>query len=159
MTRVWPRTIVDENNLRVHIASLRKALSDERIQAPYILNVPGRGYRFAALVERHQRKTDEANFFTDLPVRLTKLIGRDSFVTRMLGELAQNRLVTIVGPVESARQVVLAIAHELKGRFVDGCHFVDLTVLKNPESIPDAVAEALQIPVTSGTALSRSSTT
>lgn len=156
VTRVWPRTIVDENNLRVHIASLRKALSDERIQAPYILNVPGRGYRFAALVERHQRKTDEANFFTDLPVRLTKLIGRDSFVTRMLGELAQNRLVTIVGPGGIGKtSVALAIAHELKGRFVDGCHFVDLTVLKNPESIPDAVAEALQIPVTSGTALSR----
>jgi predicted ATPase len=154
VTRVWPRTIVDENNLRVHIASLRKVLCDDRTQTPYILNVPGRGYRFAVIVERHERKTEEARFLSDLPVQLTRVIGRDSFVRKILGELAQSRLATIVGPGGIGKtSVALAIAHELRSRFVDGCHFVDLSALTNPASVPEAVAEALQIPVMSETPL------
>jgi DNA-binding winged helix-turn-helix (wHTH) protein len=155
VTRVWPRTIVDENNLRVHIASLRKVLSDERTQAPYILNVPGRGYRFAAIVERHEGKTAKATFFVDLPVPLTRLVGRDPFVRKMIREFALVRLVTIVGPGGIGKtSVALAIAHELNIRFADGCHFVDLSVLTNSEAVPEAVAAALQIPVTSATPLS-----
>jgi predicted ATPase/DNA-binding winged helix-turn-helix (wHTH) protein len=154
VTRVWPRTIVDENNLRVHIASLRKVLSDESTRAPYILNVPGRGYRFTATVERHERKTEEARFPADLPAPLTRLVGRDAFVRKMLRELAQFRFVTIVGPGGIGKtRVALAIAHELKGRFVDGCHIVDLTVLTNPHLVLEAVAEALQIPVMSAASL------
>ncbi|WP_177313891.1 winged helix-turn-helix domain-containing protein, partial [Burkholderia ubonensis] len=42
MQRVWPRTVVEENNLQVHIAALRKALADHR---DLIVTVPGRGYR------------------------------------------------------------------------------------------------------------------
>jgi predicted ATPase len=147
VARVWPSTMVDENNLRVHIASLRKVLSDERTQAPYILNVPGRGYRFAAIVERHERKAQEARFLADLPVPLTRQVGRDSFVRKILGEIAETRLMTIVGAGGIGKtSVALAIAHELGSRFVDGCYFVDLSALTNPESIPEAVAEALQIP-------------
>src|ERR1700761_5330514 len=40
VARVWPTTIVDENNLRVHITALRKALGETQQRAPYILNVP-----------------------------------------------------------------------------------------------------------------------
>jgi DNA-binding winged helix-turn-helix (wHTH) protein len=46
--RVWPRTIVEETNLRVHIHALRKALGDDGETARYIVNVPGRGYVFVA---------------------------------------------------------------------------------------------------------------
>ena len=42
MQRVWPHTFVEENNLQVHIASLRKALGEDR---RLIVTVPGRGYR------------------------------------------------------------------------------------------------------------------
>ncbi|WP_010099305.1 winged helix-turn-helix domain-containing protein, partial [Burkholderia ubonensis] len=48
MQRVWPRTVVEENNLQVHIAALRKALADDR---DLIVTAPGRGYRLA--VRRH----------------------------------------------------------------------------------------------------------
>jgi beta-lactamase class A len=41
---VWPDVTVEEANLRVHIANLRKALGDGRDGARYITNVPGRGY-------------------------------------------------------------------------------------------------------------------
>ena len=44
--RVWPNSVVEENNLRVHIAALRRALDGQR----FILNDPQRGYCFAAPV-------------------------------------------------------------------------------------------------------------
>lgn len=43
--RVWPRLVVEENNLHVHIAALRKLLGPDTI-----VTVPGRGYQFAAAV-------------------------------------------------------------------------------------------------------------
>ena len=46
MVAVWPRTVVEENNLTVQIAALRRILDAERAQGSCIQNVPGRGYRF-----------------------------------------------------------------------------------------------------------------
>ncbi len=44
--RVWPCSVVEEGNLRVHIAALRRALGGQR----FIINDPQRGYCFAASV-------------------------------------------------------------------------------------------------------------
>src|ERR1700757_2535784 len=52
ISRVWPDVTVDEANLRVHIASLRKALGDGREGTRYIVTVAGRGYCFVAPVTR-----------------------------------------------------------------------------------------------------------
>jgi DNA-binding winged helix-turn-helix (wHTH) protein len=43
LTIAWPNVTVDEANLRVQIAALRKALNDGEHGARYILNVAGRG--------------------------------------------------------------------------------------------------------------------
>src|ERR1700722_1674352 len=48
ISRVWPDVTVEEANLRVHIANLRKALGDGREDARYIVTIPGRGYSFVA---------------------------------------------------------------------------------------------------------------
>jgi TolB-like protein/DNA-binding winged helix-turn-helix (wHTH) protein/Tfp pilus assembly protein PilF len=45
MARVWPDTVVEENNLVVQISTLRKALGEDR---DFIRTVSGRGYRFIA---------------------------------------------------------------------------------------------------------------
>ena len=42
---VWPGVVVEENNLQVHISTLRKLLGYD-----LIATVPGRGYRFTATV-------------------------------------------------------------------------------------------------------------
>jgi DNA-binding winged helix-turn-helix (wHTH) protein len=42
----WPNVFVDENNLRVHIATLQKTLGRDRDGRRYIINVVGRGYAF-----------------------------------------------------------------------------------------------------------------
>jgi len=52
MARVWPDLTVEESNLRVQIAQLRRTLGDGREGKRYVTNVPGRGYCFVARVER-----------------------------------------------------------------------------------------------------------
>src|SRR2546430_299372 len=46
MARVWPNTFVEPANLTVHIAALRRALGDGRDGNRFLINIPGRGYRF-----------------------------------------------------------------------------------------------------------------
>lgn len=50
MATVWPETVVEESNLKVHVAALRRALDDLPASARYIATVTGRGYRFVAPV-------------------------------------------------------------------------------------------------------------
>ena len=52
MARVWPDVTVEEGNLRVHIAHLRRTLGDGQDGKRYVTNVPGRGYCFVARVDR-----------------------------------------------------------------------------------------------------------
>ena len=52
MARVWPDLTVEEGNLRVHIAQLRRTLGDDQAAKRYVTNVPGRGYCFVARVDR-----------------------------------------------------------------------------------------------------------
>ena len=42
MDSVWPNTVVEENNVQVHLSALRKILGADR---DLILTVPGRGYQ------------------------------------------------------------------------------------------------------------------
>ncbi|HEY9231313.1 MAG TPA: transcriptional regulator, partial [Blastocatellia bacterium] len=48
MALLWPDTVVEENNLTVHMTALRKALGERPNDNCYIVTIPGRGYRFVA---------------------------------------------------------------------------------------------------------------
>jgi len=50
LEEVWPDAFVEEANLSVNIASLRKALDEGETECQYIETVPKRGYRFVAPV-------------------------------------------------------------------------------------------------------------
>ena len=54
LQKVWPDSFVEEANLSVNIATLRKALSDGHGEAEFIETLPKRGYRFTAnvIIER-----------------------------------------------------------------------------------------------------------
>jgi TolB-like protein/DNA-binding winged helix-turn-helix (wHTH) protein/Flp pilus assembly protein TadD len=55
LSRVWPDTVVEENNLVVQISALRKALGEDR---DFIRTVSGRGYRFVAEFRTSVAATD-----------------------------------------------------------------------------------------------------
>ena len=49
---VWPSTVVEDSNLNMQIAALRRVLDDGRAEGSCIQTIPGRGYRFTAAVTR-----------------------------------------------------------------------------------------------------------
>jgi len=49
---VWPSTVVEDSNLNMQIAALRRILDDGRAEGSCIQTIPGRGYRFTAAVTR-----------------------------------------------------------------------------------------------------------
>jgi len=51
MARVWPKVFVDPSNLTINMSALRRALRDGRDGLRFIVNIPGRGYRFVASVD------------------------------------------------------------------------------------------------------------
>jgi DNA-binding winged helix-turn-helix (wHTH) protein len=51
VSRTWPDTFVEEGNLKVNIAGLRRALDDCPDVPRFIATVVGRGYRFIAPVD------------------------------------------------------------------------------------------------------------
>jgi DNA-binding winged helix-turn-helix (wHTH) protein len=57
MARVWPNVFVGPANLTVHISALRRTLRDGRDGNRFIINIPGRGYKFVASIAtaRHQK--------------------------------------------------------------------------------------------------------
>src|SRR5687768_11181535 len=52
LDRVWENQFVEENNLTVHIAALRKALGEKKNENRFVVTVPGTGYRFVGEVRR-----------------------------------------------------------------------------------------------------------
>src|SRR3984893_11246129 len=57
---VWPGTAVEDSNLNVQIAALRRILDEGRAGGSCIQTVPGRGYRFVAPVTRVERAASPA---------------------------------------------------------------------------------------------------
>ncbi len=51
---VWENQFVEENNLTVHVAALRKALGETKDEHRFIVTVPGSGYRFVGELNGHK---------------------------------------------------------------------------------------------------------
>jgi predicted ATPase/DNA-binding winged helix-turn-helix (wHTH) protein len=151
ISRVWPDVIVEEANLRVHVAGLRKALGDGRDGARYIANIPGRGYCFVAPVTRSASRrslSPAQRIITDrvrkLPARLTRMVGRDDTVRVLSTQLMTERFISIVGPGGMGKTTVaVSIAHALIDNFEGAVFFIDLGALTDPDLVPTAVASAL----------------
>ncbi len=148
---VWPGVFVEEANLRVHIAALRKALEDGKDGVRYIVNVPGRGYTFVAPV-RHSGAGGTAPIAPASPARsrnfptpLQLLVGRTETVATLSSLLLSRRFVSVVGPGGIGKtSVAVAVANALRREFGDDAVcFVDLGSLTNPADVPSAIASAL----------------
>jgi predicted ATPase/DNA-binding winged helix-turn-helix (wHTH) protein len=150
ISRVWPDVTVEEANLRVHIASLRKALADGREDARYIVTVPGRGYCFVGpvtLSTPHRSSSREAAVSDRpqrLPPKLTRMIGRDGIIRALSAQLIDCRFVSIVGAGGVGKTTVaISVAHTLLDGFNGAVFFVDLAALTDARLVPTTVARAL----------------
>jgi predicted ATPase/DNA-binding winged helix-turn-helix (wHTH) protein len=165
LERVWPRLVVDENNLPAQIASLRRILG-----AGAIRTVPGFGYRLelpiatlgkpepqpAAQEPQAQappRPLEPPRLSVPRrawPNRLGSLIGRDADMSDLEKAIARDCLVTIVGTAGVGKtriaQEILARASEKAGAVA----WVPLQPLNEPQHIPSAIALALGLSLPDG---------
>jgi DNA-binding winged helix-turn-helix (wHTH) protein len=160
MDVVWPRLVVEENNLQAQIVALRKLLGPAAIAT-----VPGRGYRLTLAVEalRAPRAPDAspesaqpvaaettkpAPSRHNLPRSVEALIGRDRELSQLQGLVAEHRLITVTGPggVGKSRLVIDASWASLE-RFADGVWLVELAALADGGLVPSAITAALGIAV------------
>ena len=156
--RVWPRTVVEESSLRVHMSALRKALGESG-ETRYIASVPGRGYSFVMRVaEAPAQETiesaevraaePEAAPVSPLPLRLANVIGRDEVLDALAAKLRLRRLVTIVGPGGIGKTTVaVALAERIARRQPNGAVFVDLAPIGDPSLAAAALAAAIGVPL------------
>ncbi|MBR8211577.1 helix-turn-helix transcriptional regulator [Burkholderia cenocepacia] len=141
MQRVWPHTVVEENNLQVHIASLRKALAGDR---NLIVTVPGRGYRLVAGQDDGDAPVRPATWRPSAAP--STLFGREQTVADVLAALQGARVVTLVGAGGIGKtRVAIEAAARADARFPEGTVFVSLATVACPRFVPDALAGAFGI--------------
>jgi len=156
LDRVWPGIVVDDANLRVHVAALRKALGDGQAGTRYIVNVMGRGYCLVAPVRRvdgpapQPAAPPQAHRHHNLPALLTRVVGRGDAIEAVALQVPMRRCVTITGPGGIGKTTVaVAVAEKLLPVYDDGVWFIDLATILDRQVIPAAMAAALGLSVTS----------
>jgi len=156
LERVWPRVVVDENNLPAQIASLRRVLG-----AGAIRTVPGFGYRLDLAVSKSAGPPGDAAPSNAAPRvslphrawpnRLAPLIGRDGDLHNLQGALDRGCLVTIVGAAGVGKT---RIAQEIMVREAEkpgaAVAWVSLQPLREPRHVPAAIAVALGLSLPDG---------
>lgn len=146
VARAWPRAIVEETSLRVHVCALRRALGDGQDGARYIATVPGSGYRFVGAVTQRVPRVAVApplSLPLPLPARQLALIGRSAELHALHALSTQARLVAVVGPGGIGKTTLaLAVADGAGGLFPDGVLFADLAHVAELAGLVDDVAAA-----------------
>lgn len=151
ISHAWPRVAVDDANLKVNMAALRRALGDGNHGAEYVATVTGRGYRFVERVQlgEDQQPSPPASPTTEissnnLAIATTRILGRADAIESISLELLKSRLVSIVGPGGVGKTTVaIAIAERCLARFPDGVWIVDLALIEDAALLPSVIAIAL----------------
>jgi predicted ATPase/DNA-binding winged helix-turn-helix (wHTH) protein len=150
----WPNARVDETNLRVQLSGLRKALGEQQGEVPYIINVPGRGYRLGVAVDRlataaplAAAPASASAAHGEVPSRPTSpVIGRDRELGTIVEALKPRRCLSIVGPGGIGKTTVAAaVARQLSPSLE--VRFIDLGPVTNPLSVSSVISAALNVAV------------
>jgi predicted ATPase/DNA-binding winged helix-turn-helix (wHTH) protein len=151
IARVWPDTVVEDINLRVHMAALRKALGDGQAGQRYIVTVAQRGYSFVAPCSLEQPGQSPAPAAAapsvhNLPVRRTRMIGRQTLIDNLVTQLPRQRFITLVGPGGIGKTTVaLRVAELMIGHYRDGIRLLDLAPINCPLMIDGHLATLLEL--------------
>ena len=153
---VWPGLVVEENNLQVQVAALRKLLGPHAIAT-----IPGRGYRFtrtldadapadAPAADRAAAPAPEpvaaAARRGNLPADLSALLGRDAELAEVAALVDAHRVVSIVGAGGIGKtRLGLAVATVLRDRFPGGAWWVELAALTDGSLVAATIARAVGV--------------
>lgn len=143
--QAWPDVRVDEANLRVQVAALRKALGED---GGLIQNAPGRGYCFTGSVKAIPRPASVLPVVSAQAPASEHLLGRDQEIAELERLMASRRLVTVLGAGGMGKTTLAsAVAARLADRHADGVRFIDLSPLRQERLVAAAVATALDLKI------------
>src|SRR6266404_5757785 len=142
LDQVWPKMVVEEAVLHVQVSALRKVLGSEAITT-----VSGRGYQFTLPVTQGDGQADRASKPKhNLPYQLTSFVGREQEIAQLEELVITNRLVTLTGAGGAGKtRLAIEVASQLIDAFPDGVWLVELGALSDPQLVPQAVAQALEV--------------
>ncbi|MFB9128484.1 winged helix-turn-helix domain-containing protein [Paraburkholderia dipogonis] len=141
MNAVWPNTVVEENNIQVHLSALRKILGADR---HLILTVPGRGYQ---LVHRQKpapvRPISRVCAGRPLPSPKTRLVGRDAAIEQIRAMLREAHVLTLVGAGGIGKtSLAIEAARQAADDYAEPVCFVELATLNTFDGVLGAIAQA-----------------
>ena len=142
---VWPAAVVEDNTLQVHVSALRKLLGPLAIAT-----IPGRGYRFTAVLEADASPPEAVPTAASTPHNLhpprTRFIGREALLAQCTALLQRTRLLTLTGIGGCGKtRLALQLASQQLAAYPDGVWFVDLAPLREAQRIAPALAAALGV--------------
>jgi DNA-binding winged helix-turn-helix (wHTH) protein len=137
MARVWPNTFVEPANLTVHIAVLRRILGDGRGDNRFLINIPGRGYRFVTPIKVAKvsmpsppRSLAIEQMHT-LPRHDTRLSTREGALAELSSQLSRGRSLTFSGPDGNENiPTASAVAEELIENYKHGIWLIETFLRK-----------------------------
>ncbi|MFO1304846.1 MAG: winged helix-turn-helix domain-containing protein [Burkholderiales bacterium] len=142
----WPGLVVEDNNLTVQIAAIRRTLAQIPGGDRWVETVARRGYRFVGPVTALRPGALDAQALGNVPLALTSFVGRERELVEIKSLLAKNRLLTLVGPGGIGKtRLAIQLGGEVRDAYPDGIWFADFVPLADPELVPNAVAQALNL--------------
>jgi len=154
---VWPGLVVEENNLQVHVSTLRKLLGPQTI-----VTIPGQGYRFAAPPDDAfgapatsdtsaitMAASTAASRIGNLPSQLPQLLGRETELATLATLLPSHRLITItgaggMGKTRLAQAAALAVSHD-RSAYPDGVWLVEFAPVNDRQLVLVSLARTLGV--------------
>jgi len=124
-----------------------ESLVDEGLRRVKDFEEPARLYRLvvpgAADDDRPLRTLDAPS---NLPQESTSLVGRESEIQRLAGELRDGRIVTLTGPGGSGKtRLAIGVAEVVRGSFPHGTWFVDLADVRETDRFEPTIALTIGI--------------
>lgn len=166
IARVWPGSVVEEGNLRMHVAALRKLLATAGDGLECIRNVPLRGYCFVAPVRRGLLAPEAAASAvpaapgarlpaSNLTVALSRPVGRDEALARIAAQIGTLRCITLLGPAGIGKSLLaLTAARQLLDAFDGAVWQLDFAPLCDARLVPSALATLVGVPTLAGDPMS-----
>ncbi|MBX5088356.1 ATP-binding protein [Rhizobium lentis] len=157
MAVAWPGLNVEDSNVRVQMAHLRRELHANDHDEQYIVSVAGRGYCFVAIAEWHEagQQADPAGHTGNgpfgrtalnraLPPRLEDPLGRDENLADLIQTIGERRFVTVVGAGGVGKTTLAILAAHADIGF-NRVHFIDLSSVSDGAAVVEEAAAALEV--------------
>jgi non-specific serine/threonine protein kinase len=150
----WPGVVVEEGNLAVQVAAIRRVLAQAPGAERWIETLPRRGYRFVGPVRElaDERPAASDSKLTNLPEALTSFIGREREMVEVKRLLAGKRLVTITGAGGIGKtRLAMQAAAEVVDAYGDGVWLAEFASIRDPSLVATTIAQTLGVPERAGT--------